>query len=109
MTQKFVILAEIKPISIRTLKIGDSIIWGNRKICINSIDYQNRIVTAEHPFDELKPVSVYYKILNCIEEKPDTICPGCGDIIESLTDYNDEFCTPRCQDKYLEAIERGDI
>jgi len=110
MTNKVVKTAEVEVIPLRELRFGDFILWGRYKVLIVSIDYQNKIVTAAHPVDTLKQVSSYYRIINCIEERPNTTCPGCGKIIESLTDSEfDEFCAPRCKDLYEEGISKGEI
>jgi len=103
MTQKVVKTAVVEIARLSELCFGDFILWGRHKVLIISVDYQNRIVTAAHPVDELKQVSAYYRIISCVEERPNTTCPGCGKIIESLSDDFDEFCSTRCKDKYDEA------
>lgn len=102
MTQKVVKTAEVEVVPLRELLFGDYILWGRYKVLIVNIDYQNRIVTAAHPVDKLKQVSTYYRIINCVEERPNTTCPGCGKVIESLTNDFEEFCSTRCKDLYDE-------
>lgn len=109
MTRKIVKSATVEPVNIFELKANDHILWGRYKILIKSVDIKNRIVVAEPPIDELPRISAYYRILSCVEERPNTICLGCGTTIPSWTEYYEEFCTPKCKDKYDEVVERGEI
>lgn len=105
MTSEIVKAAKVEVINIQELRIGDSILWGRQKIRIIKIDYQNKVVTAAHPVGELRPVYAYYRILSCVKERPNTVCPGCGTVIASFSDYPEEFCTTTCKDKYEEYIK----
>ena len=109
---KIVKNAIIKIVHLRELHIGDFILYSDTKQKVSQIDYQNRTVTIESPYNPefkktLRPFNVYYKILQCLEENQKILCQGCGDTIEDISGSGIDFCTPRCRDKFLEVIDMG--
>lgn len=102
--------AHVKVVSLRELNVGDYILWSNLKRKVVDIDYQNRKIKLNTPYDEnlieeFNSYNTYYKIIECTEEYIKATCPGCGKLIDCIDNGLFDFCTPECKDKYEKEIK----